>query len=83
MVRIMEEKIYLKPGDLVQLKQDLPYKPTMIVVKKEVSIFKNRNGEDNSLRGIKCRWFTSDGILQEAVYNTKDLQLVKSNNTIK
>jgi len=55
----------------------------MIVVKKEVSIFKNRNGEDNSLRGIKCRWFTSDGILQEAVYNTKDLQLVKSNNTIK
>lgn len=79
----MEEKIYLKPGDLVQLKQDLPYKPTMIVVKKEVSIFKNRNGEDNSLRGIKCRWFTSDGILQEAVYNTKDLQLVKSNNTIK
>lgn len=79
----MEEKIYLKPGDLVQLKQDLPNKPIMIVVKKEISIFKNRNEEDNSLKGIRCRWFTSDGILQEAVYNTKDLQLIKSNNNIK
>lgn len=67
----MEEKTYFLPGDLVQIKQDLPNKPTMIVVKKEVSIFKN--GQSDILKGIRCRWFTKDGVLQEAVYNTKDL----------
>lgn len=67
----MEEKTYFLPGDLVQIKQDLPNKPTMIVVKKEVSIFKN--GQSDILKGIKCRWFTKDGTLQEAIYNTKDL----------
>lgn len=70
---MMEDKVYFLPGDLVQLRQDLPNKPTMIVVKKETSIFKNRQSEDNILKGIKCRWFTKDGMLQEAIYNTKDL----------
>lgn len=62
------------PGDIVTLKQDIPNKPTMLVVKKQTSIFKNR--EDNKepiLKGIKCRWFTSNGELQESVFNTKDL----------
>ena len=68
----MEEKIYFMPGDVVMLKQDLPNKPTMLVVKKETSIFKHQQ-EDNVLKGIRCRWFTSDGLLQEAVFNTKDL----------
>ena len=31
----MEEKIYFMPGDIVTLKQDIPNKPQMIVVKKE------------------------------------------------
>ena len=30
-----DEKIYLMPGDLVTLRQDLPNKPTMIVVRKK------------------------------------------------
>lgn len=66
----MEDKVYFMPGDLVTLKQDVPYKPTMLVVKKETYIYKK---EDQSLKGIRCRWFTKDGALQEEVFNTKDL----------
>lgn len=68
-----DEKIFFLPGDIVTLRQDIPNKPTMIVIKKETYIFKNRDDKEPSLRGIKCRWFTTDGHLQEAVYNTKDL----------
>lgn len=69
----MEEKIYFLPGDIVQLKQNIPNKPIMIVVKKETSILKNRVSDDNILKGIRCRWFTSNGELQEAIFNTKDI----------
>ena len=78
----MEEKIYFLPGDVVTLRQSIPYKPTMIVVKKETKIISPRKstgiegftgGKEDCLKGIKCRWFTSTGELQEAVFNTKDL----------
>lgn len=68
-----DEKIYFTPGQLVMLKHDLPNKPVMIVVKKETSIFKNQGDINNVLKGIRCRWFTTSGELQEAVWNTKDL----------
>lgn len=71
-----EEKIYFNAGDVVQLRQDIPYKPKMLVVKKEASLFKHDRKEDDKrpiLKGIRCRWFTSAGELQEAVFNTKDL----------
>jgi uncharacterized protein YodC (DUF2158 family) len=42
----------------------------MLVVRKETSMFKK---EGDVLRGIRCRWFTKDGNIQEAVFNTKDL----------
>lgn len=76
----MEENIFYKPGDIVQIKQDIPNKPLMIVVKKETSLFKN-NMEDkkNVLKGIRCRWFTTTGQLQETIWNTKDLILVQTN----
>ena len=76
----MEENIFYKPGDIVQIKQDIHNKPLMIVVKKETSLFKN-NMEDkkNVLKGIRCRWFTTTGQLQETVWNTKDLVLVHTN----
>lgn len=70
----MEENIYFKPGDLVQLKQNIPNKPIMVVVKKETSLLKNE--EKNTLKGIRCRWFTTTGALQETVWNTKDLILM-------
>lgn len=66
-----ENDIYYNPGDLVTIRQDLPNKPNMIVVRKESSIFKE-DGK-NKLKGIRCRWFTTSGELQEAIFNTKDL----------
>lgn len=81
-LKIMEDdKIYFLPGDVVSLKQDIPNKPIMIVVKKETSIFKNQGVDSQpTLKGIKCRWFTTDGLLQEAIWNTKDLQKVLKSN---
>lgn len=71
----MDEKVFFMPGDLVTIKQDLPNKPIMLVVKKETFIYKK---EDQSLKGIRCRWFTADGYLQEEIFNTKDLIKVEN-----
>ena len=68
----MEDKTMFFPGDLVSLRQDLPNKPVMIVVRKESTIFRDEN-KNNNLKGIRCRWFTTNNELQEAVWNTKDL----------
>lgn len=70
------DKVFFQPGDIVTIKQDIPNKPTMYVVKKETSMFKHKDSEEGVLRGIRCRWFTSNGELQEDVFNTKDLILV-------
>lgn len=74
---VQNEAIYFNPGDVVTLAKDIPNAPTMLVIKKETSIFKH-NKKDQSkspiLIGIKCRWFTKDGALQEATFNTKDLR---------
>ena len=73
-----DANVYFNPGDVVQLKQDIPNKPTMIVVKKETSLFKHdsKRLEDKRpiLKGIRCRWCTSTGELQESIFNTKDLE---------
>lgn len=67
-------KIYFLPGEVVTLKQEIPNKPTMIVVKKVTSTFRQDDKKDEFFRGILCRWFTTDGLLQEAIFNTKDIQ---------
>lgn len=69
------EKIFFAPGDVVQIKQDIPNKPKMVVLKIERSLIK-RDSQSPYLRGLKCRWFTTDGRIQEAVFSTKDLILV-------
>ena len=73
----MEDKIFLNPGEIVTLKQDIPNKPVMIVVRKETSVFKHDNKRLSDkkpiLIGIRCRWFTTTGELQEATFSTKDL----------
>lgn len=71
----MEEKTFFSPGQLVKLKQNLPNAPIMMVYRIERSIMRNTNGRD-ILKGCRCRWFTADGIMQEALFNTKDLRLV-------
>lgn len=75
-----ETNIYFNPGQVVQLKQNIPNKPRMIVVKKETSLFKHDSKKEDKrpiLIGIRCRWFTDTGVMQEAVFNTKDLKLIK------
>lgn len=67
-----DEKVFFQPGDMVQMKQDIPNKPIMVVNRIERSLMKNNEGKDY-LRGVKCRWFSTDGKLQEAVFSTKDL----------
>lgn len=75
----MEEKVFYLPGEVVTLRQDIPYKPKMIVVKKETMTFKPSKDEkrDDYFIGIRCRWFSTEGVLQEAVFNTKDLLKVE------
>jgi hypothetical protein len=48
----------------------------MLVVKKETMTIRSNSVTGTSedyFKGIRCRWFTNDGLLQEAIYNTKDL----------
>lgn len=72
---MMDEKIYFVPGQLVTLRQDIPNKPIMLVHRVERSII--RSDDKNALlKGVKVRWFTENGFLQEAVFSTKDLILV-------
>lgn len=74
----MEDKIYFMPGDLVKVRQEIDNRPVMIVKGKETSRF-TPNKEDNKdyLAGIRCIWFDKEQRLQEAVFNTKDLILIK------
>ena len=67
----MEAKIYFQPGEVVTLKQDIGKVAKMLVVERVTTGFKNK--DTDGLSGIKCRWFTTDGVLQEAIFNTKDL----------
>lgn len=70
---IQEMKQFFLPGDIVTLRQDIPNKPTMIVVKKVTKTFKSETLKGDFFQGILCRWFTTQGQLQEALFNTKDL----------
>lgn len=72
---INDDKVYFLPGDIVTLKQDIPNKPIMIVLKRETMTFRPSKDEEKNdyFKGMRCRWFSTDGILQEAIYNTKDL----------
>lgn len=66
------EKIFFIPGDLVTIKHDLPNKPIMLVKGKETKTI--RGADSTHFVGIKCFWFTTEGLYQESIYNTKDLE---------
>jgi len=66
-------KQFFLPGDVVTLRQDIPNKPIMIVVKKVKKTIKTESLSGEFFQGILCRWFTTTGEMQEAVFNTKDL----------
>ena len=71
-----EDKFYFVPGMLVTLKQDIPNKPIMIVDKKKSATIRDGKDSTKILQGIVCKWFTTDGFIQEATFSTKDLQIV-------
>ena len=66
-------KTYFLPGDVVTLRQDIPNKPKMVVVKKVDKKIKISDSVTNFFQGILCRSFTTNGELQESIFNTKDL----------
>lgn len=79
------DKIFYYPGDVVTLKQEIPYKPIMIVIKRKTSHFKpvkpfkiegvdEKNFTDDPyFIGMECMWFTKDGLIQKEIFSTKDL----------
>lgn len=75
MNEMQEEKVFFSPGQVVKMKQNIPNSPIMVVYRIERSIMRNTNGKD-FLKGCRCRWFTTDGHLQEATFSTKDLVLI-------
>ena len=72
---IRKKKHFFQPGDIVKMKQDIPNKPIMVVYRIERTIMRNTM-EEIILKGCRCRWFTKDGHLQEAIFSTKDLVLI-------
>ena len=71
---IDEEKVFFQAGDVVTIKQNIRTKPEMIIVQKKTLTIKPKDGDvSNFFKGFICRWFTSTGELQEALFNTKDL----------
>ena len=69
------QKVFYQPGDIVTLKQNIPNKPTMIVVKKKTLTIKPKDEDKtNFLQGMLCMWFTTTGELCKEVFNTKDLK---------
>lgn len=68
-------KIFFTPGDVVRLKQhDLIPSPLMLVIRKENNLL--TTDEASKLKGIRCRWFTTSNLMQEAVFNFKDLEKI-------
>jgi len=77
----MRERVYFHAGELVELKQDLPNKPTMMIVRIVKSRIKvlEEEGTDkksNIFIGVKCCWFTKDSLYQEQIFSSKDLSKV-------
>lgn len=64
-------KIFFAPGDLVTIKHDLPFKPTMLVKGKETKTIREKDGQH--FLGIRCFWFTTELEFQEQIFSTKDL----------
>jgi uncharacterized protein YodC (DUF2158 family) len=72
---MINDKVFFNPGDVVILKHDISNRPRMVVMEKVTRNMISKDGEKDSLFiGIKCRWFTSDMRLQEAIWSTKDLK---------
>lgn len=71
-----DEMKYYVPGDVVVLKHKELNSPVMLIVDKVTRTFLNKdtNESNSTFVGMKCKWFTKDGAIQESVFSTKDLE---------
>lgn len=78
-MEMIDEKVYFNPGDLVKVRHEmLENVPVMYVLEKITRNITTKDGSSDSVFiGIKTRWFSKDGRLQEAIFSTKDLVHVK------
>ena len=70
------EKLFFQPGMRVRCTK-VSNSPEMYVLHKTELVFKDKEDKSKILQGMVCRWFTNDGLLQEAVFNTKDIEAIK------
>lgn len=70
-----QDKFFYTPGMRVKCAK-LSNAPEMYVLRKKELVFKDGEDKAKTLQGIVCRWFTTDGLLQEAVFNTKDISRI-------
>ncbi len=75
----MENMTYFKAGELVEIKQNLDYKPVMVVKTIKKARFKEKYKKEtkNLLLGVACFWFTPAGEYCEQIFSTKDLSHVR------
>ena len=52
---ITDTKTFFLPGDTVTLKQDIPNKPTMYVIKKVTKSIRTQTIVNDFFQGILCR----------------------------
>lgn len=71
-------KIYYLPGDICEVKHDIPNKPIMVVKKKATKMIRPSalDIKKDFLQGIICYWFTTTGVYQENTFSTKDLRKI-------
>lgn len=71
------EKVFFAPGDCVVLRHEDIESPIMYVVEKVSKTYKQGDEMINIFKGIKCRWFDKNMVLQEAVFSSKDLKFLE------
>lgn len=49
------EKQYFLPGNVVTIRQDLPNKPTMLIVKKITKTFATNTTKNDYFQGFLCK----------------------------
>jgi len=66
-------RVYFTAGDTVELKQDLPNKPKMMVKSIDKATFTK---DTSALLGITCIWFDKNQAPHSDRFSTKDLKHV-------
>ncbi len=66
-----EDKNHLKDGDIVH---NSKISGPAMVVKELVREKDSTNKAKEHFKGVKCYWFTTENVYQEAIFHAKDLK---------